>query len=212
MLAVTKPTSTRSPAMFSVGEDVEADALFKRGWTVSAIARHLGRDRKTVRSYLIGRADTGRPPCRPIRTRSTSTGPTWPPGSSTTRTCGPRRSSTRWWPSGYRSCVPELRPPDPPGRAAPALRGLLRGQGPRDHRDRPSRRRGDPVGLVRAAATPRGAGRPMCCSARCRTRDAPRGAGRVDGPGPPRSSAMDAVLRRLGGHRPQVAHRPPGAR
>jgi len=26
--------------MFSVGEDVEADALFKRGWTVSAIARH----------------------------------------------------------------------------------------------------------------------------------------------------------------------------
>ena len=33
--------------MFSVGEDVEADALFKRGWTVSAIARHLERDRKT---------------------------------------------------------------------------------------------------------------------------------------------------------------------
>ena len=32
--------------MFSVGEDVEADALFKRGWTVSAIARHLGRDRQ----------------------------------------------------------------------------------------------------------------------------------------------------------------------
>ncbi len=27
--------------MFSVGEDVEANALFKRGWTVSAIARHL---------------------------------------------------------------------------------------------------------------------------------------------------------------------------
>ena len=40
--------------MFSVGEDVEADALFKRGWTVSAIARHLGRDRKTIRSYLSG--------------------------------------------------------------------------------------------------------------------------------------------------------------
>jgi transposase len=40
--------------MFSVGEDVEADALFKRGWSISAIARHLGRDRKTVRSYLKG--------------------------------------------------------------------------------------------------------------------------------------------------------------
>ena len=30
--------------MLSVGEDVEADALFKRGWTVSAIARHLERE------------------------------------------------------------------------------------------------------------------------------------------------------------------------
>jgi hypothetical protein len=40
--------------MFSGSEDVEADALFKRGWSISAIARHLGRDRKTVRSYLSG--------------------------------------------------------------------------------------------------------------------------------------------------------------
>jgi len=40
--------------MFSVGEDVEAAALSKRGWSISAIARHLGRDRKTVRSYLAG--------------------------------------------------------------------------------------------------------------------------------------------------------------
>jgi len=45
--------------MFSVGEDVEADALFKRGWTVSAIARHLNRDRKTVRSYLSGERAPG---------------------------------------------------------------------------------------------------------------------------------------------------------
>src|SRR5271165_3057547 len=45
--------------MFSVGEDVEADALFKRGWTVSAIARHLERDRKTVRSYLTGERTPG---------------------------------------------------------------------------------------------------------------------------------------------------------
>ena len=54
--------------MLSVGEDVEADALSKRGWTISAIARHLGRDRKTVRAYLSGertpgvrRADPSRP-------------------------------------------------------------------------------------------------------------------------------------------------------
>jgi len=40
--------------MFSRSEDVEADALFKRGWSISAIARHLECDRKTVRSYLNG--------------------------------------------------------------------------------------------------------------------------------------------------------------
>src|SRR6202167_3910294 len=45
--------------MFSVGEDVEASALSGRGWSVSAIARHLGRDRKTVRSYLAGEREPG---------------------------------------------------------------------------------------------------------------------------------------------------------
>ena len=40
--------------MFSRSEDVQADALFKRGWSISAIARHLDRDRKTIRSYLSG--------------------------------------------------------------------------------------------------------------------------------------------------------------
>jgi transposase len=45
--------------MISVGEDVEAHALRKRGWSISAIARHLGRDRKTVRDYLEGRRQPG---------------------------------------------------------------------------------------------------------------------------------------------------------
>ncbi len=40
--------------MLTRGEDVEAHALKKRGWTISAIARHTGRDRKTIRSYLNG--------------------------------------------------------------------------------------------------------------------------------------------------------------
>jgi transposase len=40
--------------MFSRSEDVEVHALSKRGWSISAIARHLERDRKTVRSYLNG--------------------------------------------------------------------------------------------------------------------------------------------------------------
>jgi len=45
--------------MFSGSEDVEADALFKRGWSISAIARHLGRDRKTVRAYVSGERAPG---------------------------------------------------------------------------------------------------------------------------------------------------------
>src|SRR3954462_11255899 len=40
--------------MLTRGEDVEAHALKERGWSISAIARHLERDRKTVRSYLDG--------------------------------------------------------------------------------------------------------------------------------------------------------------
>jgi transposase len=38
--------------MLTQEDDVEIHALAKRGWTVSAIARHTGRDRKTVSKYL----------------------------------------------------------------------------------------------------------------------------------------------------------------
>lgn len=40
--------------MISQEEDVEASALRRQGWSISAIARHLGRDRKTVRAYVNG--------------------------------------------------------------------------------------------------------------------------------------------------------------
>ena len=40
-------------------EEVEITALRERGWSVSAIARHVGRDRKTVREYLSGRRTVG---------------------------------------------------------------------------------------------------------------------------------------------------------
>jgi transposase len=46
--------------MLSLEEDVEAQALRDQGWSISAIARHLGRDRKTIRSYLSGDREPGR--------------------------------------------------------------------------------------------------------------------------------------------------------
>ena len=46
-------------AMIRQGEDLEAHVLHERGWTISAIARHLGRDRKTVRAYLSGERKPG---------------------------------------------------------------------------------------------------------------------------------------------------------
>jgi transposase len=45
--------------MLTWEDDVEVHALRKRGWTISAIARHTGHDRKTVRSYLNGTSTPG---------------------------------------------------------------------------------------------------------------------------------------------------------
>ena len=45
--------------MLTQGEDVEVHALVSRGWSVSAIARHLDRDRKTVRAYVRGERQAG---------------------------------------------------------------------------------------------------------------------------------------------------------
>jgi transposase len=46
--------------MLTWREDVEAHALHERGWSISAIARHLDRDRKTIRAYLNGQRTPGR--------------------------------------------------------------------------------------------------------------------------------------------------------
>ena len=43
--------------MLTQGEDVEVHALAGRGWSISAIARHLGRDRKTVRVRITLQSD-----------------------------------------------------------------------------------------------------------------------------------------------------------
>jgi transposase len=45
--------------MLTWENDVEATALRRQGWTISAIARHLGHDRKTIRDYLEGKRVPG---------------------------------------------------------------------------------------------------------------------------------------------------------
>ena len=45
--------------MLTPEEDVEITSLRTRGWSISAIARHVGRDRKTVRAYLSGEREPG---------------------------------------------------------------------------------------------------------------------------------------------------------
>jgi transposase len=40
--------------MLTREDDVEIHALHQRGWSISAIARHTGRNRRTIRNYLTG--------------------------------------------------------------------------------------------------------------------------------------------------------------
>jgi transposase len=45
--------------MLTAEEDMEISSLKKRGWSISAISRHVGRDRKTVRACLVGEREPG---------------------------------------------------------------------------------------------------------------------------------------------------------
>jgi transposase len=42
--------------MLTQEDDVEIHALARRGWSAAAIARHTGRDRKTIAKYMAGKA------------------------------------------------------------------------------------------------------------------------------------------------------------
>ena len=62
MLAVSNHAPADEGArllMLTREEDIDAHALHKQGWAISAIARHLGRDRKTIRAHLSGRRVAG---------------------------------------------------------------------------------------------------------------------------------------------------------
>ena len=45
--------------MLTQEDDVDAHALRKRGWSIAAIARHFGHDRKTIRGYVNGERVAG---------------------------------------------------------------------------------------------------------------------------------------------------------
>ena len=45
--------------MLTREDDIDAHALYRRGWKIAVIARHLGRDRKTIRAYLKGERAPG---------------------------------------------------------------------------------------------------------------------------------------------------------
>jgi IS30 family transposase len=62
-VAVGAVDARRTEGMLSREDVVEVVALHRRGWSISAIARHTGRDRKTVRAWLRGeRQRRPRPP------------------------------------------------------------------------------------------------------------------------------------------------------
>lgn len=51
--------------MLTREDDIDVHALRRQGWTISAIARHLDHDRKTIRAYLNGRQAGVRTPAGP---------------------------------------------------------------------------------------------------------------------------------------------------
>ena len=123
--------------MLTREEDIDAHALRRQGWTISAIARHLGRDRKTIRAYLAGdrvageRKPAGEDPFEPfvdyVRERLGEDPHLWAV-TLFDEVAG----------LGLRPVVSDVHPPDPHPRSAAALRAVLGDEGPGERTDRAS--------------------------------------------------------------------------
>ena len=133
--------------MLTQEEDVDAHALRARGWSITAIAAHLGRDRKTIRAYLAGERVAG------VRARSAD--------DRFERFVGYVRERLREDPHlwattlfdelvalGFGQSYQTFTRQVHVHRAAPALRTVLRREGSAGRGDRPSARRRNPVGLA----------------------------------------------------------------
>ena len=185
---------------------VEIHALRRRGWAIAAIARHTGRDRKTIRRYLAGwkpKRGSGPEPARALPRLLSR------PASPTTRTSS-RQCCTASSSARLRALLPDPRPRDlrrlelrPP---CECCRGGHDGQRPRS-RTSPAR---SCSSTGSSCPRPRGGARPTCWSARSPTPGASAACSQR-GPGlrPPgrRDRRTPAPLRR---HCPQLAHRPDG--
>jgi len=174
---------------------VEAHALRQRGWSISAIARHLNRDPKTIRGYLNGdrqpgfRRTSAADPLALvesyIRLRFADDCHVW--ASALYDEVVPLGYAL-----SYTTFVRQIRSVAFVRTARPAG-----GEGQGHHRDRPPRRRGDPVGLVRTKK------RPLGGTAYVLLGTLPH-SGRIRGCWPTHGpahliEAMDKVMRRLGG-------------
>jgi hypothetical protein len=141
--------------MITQGEDVEINALRKRGWSYAAIGRHIGRDWRTVKDYLEDKRQPG------VRRR---------PGPDALERFVPYLSARfvddpHVWAStlfdevtelGYACAYPSFARQVRLGALRPhceACSGVTR---PGHHRDRAPRGRRGPMGLVRAAQGPLG--------------------------------------------------------
>ena len=125
--------------MLTREEDVEIHALQRQGWTITAIARHTGRNRRTIRNYMNGKRDPAcanapriRSTVRRVRDRAARRGPASVGGHLVRRA---RRARVH-------RVVSDPDPEDPGPPAAPGLQGLHGRDGPgeRGHRSSAERK------------------------------------------------------------------------
>ena len=178
--------------MLTWEEDVEVTALHHRGWTISAIARHLGRSRTTIRAYVRGDRQPG-------ERRRSAPDPLAPYLAYVTERLreDPHVWATALWDEvrrlGYAGAYSSFTEAIRHRQLRPHCEACCRGPGPADDRDQSSRRRGDPVGLPGAAGSLGWPGPP---------------AGRL--PGPQRQDAR-GLLRQRGSAGARRRHRPGAA-
>ena len=185
--------------MLTQGEDVEAHALCQAG-VVDLGHRPSSRARPQDGPRLSQR----RPPARRARGRRRRI--RWRRSSAYVRARfvdDPHLWATALFdevvPLGYGRSYPSFARQLRVAGLRPHCEACAGVRGPGHDRDRPSRRRGDPVGLVRATPRPVGRHRVTCCWGRCRIRAAPVGCCAESMDQAHLIEAMDGVMRRLGG-------------